>query len=343
MMRIGKALFEEGAQFTIVGRKLPDSMPLPKAPYPQYRLRCIFRKGPFFYLEFQLRLIFFLLFKKVDLLGAVDYDTLPAIWVLSKLKRRAFLLDCHEIFEEVPELAKKPLVRKVWKQIGKSFGPSASYYWTVNQSLADRIGKEFGRKFKVIRNLPDINKFPSPVENVPQEKIILYQGRLNKGRGLETAIEAMKQLPDFRLLLAGGGDLEDSLRKKVAASGLKNIEITGNLNPEELREHTKSAWLGLNLLDPSSGNYYFSLANKFFDYMACGVPSLSMNFPEYRSINDEFGFSVLLDSPDATELTKAILELNNNPMKWLQLQNNACKAAKKLNWEMESDRVREIL
>lgn len=343
MMRLGKALSEEGAQIAIVGRKLPDSLPLTKAPYPQYRLHCLFRKGPFFYLEFQLRLIAFLLFKKVDLLGAIDYDTLPAIWVLSKLKRRPFLLDCHEIFEEVPELAQKPLVRKIWRFVGQTFGPSATFFWTVNQSLADRIGMKLNRKFSVIKNLPEITTMPSAAHKVPDKKIILYQGRLNKGRGLEAAIEAMADLPQFKLVLAGGGDLEETLKNQVKLSGLKNIEITGNLRPEELQQHTTKAWIGLNLLDPSSGNYYFSLANKFFDYMAFGVPSLSMNFPEYRRINEEYGFSILLESNEAKELAEAILKLHNHPDQWLKLQHNACRAANKLNWEIEKKKVKEIL
>ena len=56
--------------------------------FEQTRLTCIFSKGKLFYAEYNLRLFFYLLFKKLDLICAIDLDTIiPCLWV-SKIRRK---------------------------------------------------------------------------------------------------------------------------------------------------------------------------------------------------------------------------------------------------------------
>lgn len=289
-------------------------------------------------MELQLRIMWALRSKNVDVYAAVDLDTILAMWLLSRWKGKELLFDAHEIFEEVPELIGRPWVRWVWKKIAQWCIPSAKYCWTVNQSLANILGKRYKKEFTVIRNLPEMEHQKVKPSN-PVGGLILYQGRLNQGRGLDEAIIAMKDLPEFHLVLAGGGDIEQSLRELVHEQSIPNVEITGNLDPEELREWTQKAWVGLNLLDPASGNYYFSLANKFFDYMAFGVPSITMDFPEYRHINNKWEVAILLWELSPKLLVDAIRSLDENPSKHKQLADNARIASQELNWEKESKKM----
>ena len=99
-------------------------------------------------------------------------------------------------------------------------------------------------------------------------EVITYQGALNEGRGLEHAIAAMQRIPDFTLRLIGEGDLSQQLRGQARDLQLASrVEFVGFILPENLRDMTSDAMVGLNLLDERSKSYYFSLANKFFDYM----------------------------------------------------------------------------
>lgn len=338
MARICSVLQREGFEVALVGRIRKNSMPLADTSYRQYRLRCFFNRGPLFYLEMQFRLFFFFVFSpRSTVYGAVDLDTLPAMWLVSRLRGAELLFDAHEIFDSVPELSKKPGVRWVWRTIGKWFVPAAKYRWTVNQSLADRFKGEYGKDFEVIRNLPEPGLNGVKLER--KDRLILYQGRVNKGRGLEEAIETMRFLPEFQLVIAGGGDLEDKLRLRVHQLELENVIITGDQSPEQLRKWTAQAWIGLNLLDESSGNYYYSLANKFFDYMAFGVPSVSMDFPEYRLLNDQYHFSLLIPKLNPLNICRAIEKLDKDPDLHSTLSDNAIKAYAVLNWENESQKV----
>ena len=61
-------LLECGYEVTLIGRKLKYSLPLPAWNFKAERMKLFFTKGVAFYLFFNLRLFFKLLFKKADLL-----------------------------------------------------------------------------------------------------------------------------------------------------------------------------------------------------------------------------------------------------------------------------------
>ncbi len=158
------------------------------------------------------------------------------------------------------------------------------------------MGDRYGIHFEVVRNVPLKRsiKTAAPQKN---PKILLYQGVLNEGRGLEFAIEAMQQLEGVQLWLAGEGDLSDQLRRLVDQLQLQEkVRFLGYLPPKELAKVTPQAFLGLNLLENKGLSYYYSLANKCFDYIQAGVPSIQMNFPEYTRLNETYETFVLLDT-----------------------------------------------
>jgi hypothetical protein len=68
MNRICTSLANAGYDVTLIGRKLADSINLDKKIFRQKRLTCIFNKGKAFYIEYNIRLFFYLLFIKSDLI-----------------------------------------------------------------------------------------------------------------------------------------------------------------------------------------------------------------------------------------------------------------------------------
>ena len=343
MIRICTALSKHGYDVTLVGRKRKNSIPISTKPFQQKRLKCIFNKGALFYAEYNLRLFFFLLFQPFDLVCAVDLDTILPATIVSKFKRKKSVYDAHEYFTEVPELIKRPRVQRIWEGIARFCVPKMDICYTVCNSLAALLSKRYDNHFQLIRNVPfsyNLNLEELPAKN---KRIILYQGALNDGRGLEQVIEAMSYIEGAVLEIAGEGDLSKELRELVKVHQVENkVSFLGYLTPEDLKNKTLEATIGLNLLKNKGLNYYYSLANKTFDYIHAEVPAIHMGFPEYIEINTRNEIGILIEDLNVETVAAAIHVLLNDEAFYSKLKSN-CKAAKEIyNWELESKQLIKI-
>lgn len=75
MIRICTSLSTAGYDVTLVGRKLKSSLPLQQKPFKQKRITVPFEKGKLFYATYNTCLFFYLLFKKADLVCAIDHKS----------------------------------------------------------------------------------------------------------------------------------------------------------------------------------------------------------------------------------------------------------------------------
>lgn len=304
-----------------------------------HTIKPLFNSGILFYLWYNVLLFFKLLFKKIDIFYAVDSDTLVAMMCLSKLKSKPLVYDAHEYFAEVPELQGKAIKKWIWHQITDIGVKYSKLCITVSVSLAKALKIRYKKPFNVIRNVPFYHQEPKVIPF--QNPTIIYQGALNKGRELELLIEVMKDLPQFKLLLVGEGDLSATLRELVQKFKLTNVVFKGILNPEELKAISSQCFVGYNLLDANSLSYYYSLSNKYFDYIQAGIPSISSHLPEYEFLNSEYGCGVcIMNTKDA--LIDAILKFYSDDFYYNKLKENALIAAEKLNWNHESVRLKEL-
>jgi glycosyltransferase involved in cell wall biosynthesis len=337
MIRICTALAAHYEVY-LVGRVLPHSKPIVNQLFTQYRLKIWFQKGKLFYAEYNIRLFFFLLKNRFDMVCGIDLDTILPCYLVSKLKHKVCIYDAHEYFTEVPELIGRPFTKHAWEKIADFVLPKIKYCYTVGSCLADLFEKRYGVPYAVIQNVP----LQQTIHYQPDlnNKIILYQGALNAGRGLESAIEAMQQIEGATLWLAGEGDLSQLLRQQVDNQGLTHkVKFLGFIAPKDLPQLTAQATIGLNLLDNKSLSYYYSLANKFFDYMQHGVPQITMRFPEYEKICLKHPVAELIDELSVNAIVHALQHLSNDADYYNQLKTNALKAAKIFNWENESKKL----
>ncbi|MCB9340856.1 MAG: glycosyltransferase [Lewinellaceae bacterium] len=338
MIRICTSLSEAGYHVLLVGRELENSKPLAKQAFDQKRFRLLFNKGKLFYFEYNLRLFLFLLFASFEIVNVVDLDTLLPGFLVSRLKHKVCVYDAHEYFTEVPEVVGRPVVKKVWQALAKSIIPRLKYCYTVGEHLASVFEENYGTTFTVIRNVPYKKEGTREVDSIHGQIpfIVLYQGVLNEGRGLEEAIQAMVYLEGAQLWLAGEGDLSSDLRALSRNLGVESkVKFLGRIPPAELFETTKKAHLGLNLLKNKGLNYYFSLANKAFDYIQAGIPSLNMAFPEYEKINRRYQVFVLLETLDPEKIAEVVESLRNDNVLYANIVKGCWAASDYYTWENE--------
>lgn len=347
--RVGRscdALVDAGYSVILVGRRLPPAVPLVRR-YPTVRLRLLFRKGPLFYAELNMRLFFWLLLHKGDLFYANDTDTLLACYLAARLRRKPLFFDAHELFPEVPELADRPRIQRVWQRIerhvltrlGRSLKGAAV---TVSQPIAEYYHERYGITMQVVRNLSEY-RVPSTTTTVelPQGHILLYQGAVNEGRCVDWLIDAMEFLPECHLLVAGTGDCYQPLRSYAASRPWKErITFLGRIEPATLHSLTPHATLGLVLMEKKGLSYYYSFPNRISDFVMAGVPVAASDFPEINRFLSLYPVGCLIDTtvrPTPQQLAKTLQEAIS---RWLQTDpdERAARfeaAREELSWDKE--------
>lgn len=338
MQRICASLAAGGGyQVLLVGREWHGSQPLTAQPYQQHRLRCWFTRGKLFYLEYNLRLLFYLLGRRgFAAYGCADLDAALPVWLRARLGGRPFVYDAHELFTEVPEVVARPAIRRLWLAVERFVVPRATLAYTVGPALARLFEQRYGRPFGTVRNISRLAADAPPAP--PAGGYILYQGALNAGRGLEALLDAMP-LVAARLVICGEGDLSQPLRERAAALGLLSsgrVEFRGYVLPAELRRVTQEARVGISVLDNLGLSYYYSLANKFFDYLHAGVPQLISPFPEYLALNEQYEVAEVVPELTPAALAAALNRLlRDEPARYAALSRNCQRARQALNWQQE--------
>ncbi len=346
------SLDEMGYTVLLVGRRQRRSLVLEPRNYTTHRMFLLFEQGVLFYAFFQIRLFFFLLVYKADVLVANDLDTLLPNYLVSRLKRVPLVYDTHELFCEVPELQGSAVKKGIWKRIERFVFPKLKDVLTVNESIAAIYSNEYKVRVKVVRNMPRREVADSHAALKTKEelglpsdkKIILLQGAgINIDRGAEEAVEAMQFLENAILVIIGSGDVIGKLKQMVEKMQLsEKVRFIAKLPFQELMQYTRHADIGLTLDKDTNINYRNSLPNKLFDYIHAGVPVLASDLPEIRKIVEEYKIGSL--TPDHNPLTIAgLLNANLSNAGLMKLwKENTKLAAEKLCWEKEEDVLRAV-
>ncbi len=346
MLRICTTLANEGYQIQLVGRLLQSSKPFDNQYFTAHRFHIFFSKGKLFYIEYNLRLFCWLLVQRFDIVCGIDLDSILPCYFVSILRGKTCVYDAHELYSETPEVTRRPMIQMVWLAVEKFIVPRIKYRYTVSQSVADEFERRYSTNFALIRNLPFLSeklKVKSEISapfaihhSLFTIKIILYQGNLNEGRGLETAVAAMQYLENTVFWIVGDGDLMPLLRGMVLDLKLETkVKFWGYVAPKDLPAITEQATVGLNLLDNKSLSYQYSLSNKTTDYIQAGLPQIFINFKEHQRINETYNVGLVIDRLEVDALLAALKYLFDNPKLYNSLKINCFEAAKVLNWENE--------
>jgi len=298
----------------------------------QIRLPCFFKKGKLFYLEYNLRLFIYLLFQRADCICAIDMDTIVPCYGVSRLKGIRRVYDAHEYFSQLNEVISRPLIYRFWHYLEKMMIPRFPNGYTVCQSLAKAFNEKFGVSYEVIRNVPILEPLPlrEKVENT-----LLYQGAVNKGRGLDNVVAALQQTKVV-LWVCGEGNFMRQMKEAVTRHEVSDkVIFWGILNPDDLKQKTAAAWIAINPFEKTGLNQFLSLSNKFFDYLHARLPQITMNYPEYRHYNQQYEVALLIDDLNPDTIAKAINRLISDVSLYNKLVANCTKAREEWNWQRE--------
>ncbi len=334
---------ELGYDILLIGRKMQSSLKY-EDHYKTIRFRLLFNTGFLFYAEFNTRLFFKLLFLKNDLLLANDLDTLLPNYLISKLFLKKLIYDTHEYFTEVPELIGRKRTRSFWLFIEKMIFPKLKNVITVNDKLAEIYSQKYHVPITVIKNVPFDKSFNDvrPIKfGNPNQKVIIYQGSLNMGRGLELMIDALPHLKNCILVIIGDGYMLQELKSRVATLGLQEkVLFLGKVHPKDLYNFTKNADLGISLEEDLGLNYRYALPNKLFDYIQAGIPVIASDLPLFNKMLTRFKVGEILKKRDSKSLSSLIEYVISNKVIYIKPLKEASNF---YNWKNEKKVLIEFI
>ena len=300
------------------------------------------QKGWLFYAAFNWRLWREVRLRVKELKGqrvvvwANDTDTLLGCW-LAAHGRCKLVMDAHELFPEVPEIQEKPLVKWVWRTIEKWLMPKCDALITVCQSIADYYREKMGVQMTVVRNL---SSYELGVRSYDLgDNVLLYAGKVNVGRGVDWAIDALEWLPECRLIVAGDGDLLEEMKAYAAQKAWSDrVEFTGRLLPEAMTALAAKADVGLVMLEDKGLSYHFALPNRVGTFVQAGVPMVVSDLPEMARVVRTFGVGAVMERQGTLGLVdavKAVLARN-----WKD--DDFAAAREDMDWNKEKQKLIDL-
>ncbi len=252
---------------------------------------------------------------KVRCFNCHSLPVLPLSVLVKLWKRCVLVYDPHELETETASLRgrRQWLARRVeGVLIGR-----ADAVCVVNRSIADWYAARYRlRRVWVVRNVPyrsesepaRSGRLRQAIGLPADARLFIYQGLLAPGRGIGLLIDAFSQLPpDQHLVFMGYGELEGRIRE--AAARYPHIHFMPAVPPEQVKDYTVDADVGISVIENVCLSYYLCLPNKLFEYAACGVPAVVSDFPEMGRFVDEYdcGWTV---APDVQALRQLVRSLS---------------------------------
>jgi glycosyltransferase involved in cell wall biosynthesis len=273
-----------------------------------------------------------------DVVHAHDVNTLPTAWLVSVLTRSPLIYDAHEISTDREGYAR---FRKLVGWVEKRLMPRAAASITTTDTRAKFFGLAYGvsrplvlqnrPRYKSVERSQRIRNELNLQEACP---IILYQGGIQQGRGLECLVEAAAQVSNAYFVFIGGGRIEPVLKELAHSLGLENrVYFIPTVSLADLPSYTASADIGVQPIENTCLNHFSTDSNKLFEYMMAGLPVVASSLPEIRKLVSEHELGLLVEPGNISELASAILRLVDNDDLRHKFEKNAAIASHHLNWD----------
>ena len=216
--------------------------------------------------------------------------------------------------------------------------------FVVSENIADWYEREYAiQRPIVVKNAPrfidsiNTNYFRENLGIKDDSFIVLYQGGLLKGRGVDLLLAAFKNRNDDKVVIVfmGYGQFEEDI--KTASKEKLNIFFHPAVNPKIVLEYTSSADIGIHMIQNTCLNHYFCLPNKFLEYSMAGLPVIVSNMKEMRELVEIYNMGIIVEEESIDALNIAIDKILDSDIK--QMKENARRCAEENSWEVQEVKI----
>ncbi|PEC56405.1 group 1 glycosyl transferase [Bacillus cereus] len=195
----------------------------------------------------------------------------------------------------------------------KTYEKNIDLFISPSEFLKDKI-IEFGvspEKIKVIPNFVDSDYWEYSSEN---KGYILFVGRLSEEKGIQILIEAMKQVPDLKLKIAGTGPLSSWLEGFVKRENLENIEVLGYQSGQKLKQLLEES---MATIIPAK--WYENCPISILESYSCGKPVIGSNLGGIPDMVHHGETGLLFESENIQDLVIKLKYTQENPEEMLDM------------------------
>ena len=285
--------------------------------------------------KFALRSVVLALHLKYDLVFATTTPLTAGIpGIMARWFRcKPFVFEVRDLWPELPKamgVIRNPLVLGTMSALEWMSYRSAHGLIALSPGIAEGIAKR-GVSPQLITMIPngcDLGIFTKPAEpwRPPEiavgDLLAVYAGTHGTANGLGSLLSAaavlkQRKRADIKILLLGQGREKPQLMARAKAESLDNVIFQTPIQKSKLAGLLASTDIGIQCLANVPAFYYGTSPNKFFDYIAAGLPVLN-NYPGWIAdliSKHNCGFAVPPDN--ATAMADA-LELAASDRKGLK-------------------------
>lgn len=120
------------------------------------------------------------------------------------------------------------------------------------------------------------------------------------------------------------------------------VKFIGRITRDEVNKLYGSARAGIVIYQPAK-NHYEAQPVKMFEYMAAGLPVIASDFPFWKTIIEETGCGICVDSQDSMAVRKACIDLLNNPERGQEMgQSGRTAVLEKYSWASEEKKLLDL-
>ncbi|WP_260466354.1 glycosyltransferase family 4 protein [Pseudomonas luteola] len=275
-----------------------------------------------------------------DVIHAHDVNTLPTAWLAARFSGAKIIYDAHEISTSREGYSN---FRKIVGLVEKILMPRTDGAITTTEARAKFFARAYTVKRPIVlQNRPrqqlymQSNRIRDELNLSQPWPIVIYQGGVQSGRGLERLARVAVDVPNAYFVFIGGGRLDGSLRSIVSELGLEErVRFIPTVPLAELPSYTASADIGVQPIENTCLNHYTTDSNKLFEYVQAGLPIVASDLPEIRRVVRAHDLGLLVPAGDSEALTIALNELVADEGKRKYYAAQSRKAAAVLNWESQ--------
>lgn len=290
-----------------------------------------FAKRACTFLRFAARSVGLALFEKCDLIFATSTPLtagIPGVFA-RLLRRKPFVFEVRDLWPELPRamgVITNPAVLGAMSLLEWVTYRTADAAIGLSPGIVEGIRRrsQAGKPVFLIPNGCDLELFtPDGGDRglvpglEPDDFVAVFTGAHGMANGLDAVLDAAVQLQSMgerhiKLVFVGDGKLKPRLVQRAREEKLASCIFADPMPKQELARFLAAADLGLMILANVPAFYYGTSPNKFFDYIASGLPVL-VNYPGWLAdLIREHGCGRAVPPGDPKAFAQALVELRDD-------------------------------